>query len=122
MILLANLIAVTFPRIFVGLVYFGLIGSCALFYFFDLVDFVYLSYVKRAILVGSLTVLSVLFSGIIFIRSFVESPDKYQAFGVNLMGSLVGGLLQLITFVIGIKVLLLVVAALYLASAVTGLK
>jgi hypothetical protein len=35
------------------------------------------------------------------------------------MGSLVGGLLQSVTFVVGIKALLLLVAGLYLAAIVT---
>ena len=36
------------------------------------------------------------------------------------MGSLIGGLLQSLTFVTGIKALLLIVVALYLASAITS--
>src|SRR3989442_1391174 len=122
MILLANLIATTFPRIPINLAYFELIGSCALLYSLDLADFVYLSYVKKAILIDNLTALPILFNGIIFIRSFAESPDKHQTLGANLINSLIEKLLQSITFVTNIKALLLVVAALYLTSAITGLK
>ena len=39
--------------------------------------------------------------------------------GANLIGALVGGLLQSITFVIGVKALLLIVMALYLAALLT---
>ena len=46
-------------------------------------------------------------------------PDKDRALGANLIGSLFGGLLQSITFVTGIKLLLLVVAGLYLAAFLT---
>ena len=122
MILIANLIAATFPRMPLALAYFGLIGSCILLYWLDLADLVYLPYFRRAIVVGFLTALPILFSGIVFIRSFAESSDKHEALGANLMGSLVGGLLQSLTFATGIKALLLVVTALYLASAITRVR
>jgi hypothetical protein len=57
-----------------------------------------------------------LFSGIVFIRSFALAAGKDQALGANLIGALVGALLQSITFLIGIKALLLIVACLYLLS------
>lgn len=122
MILIANLIAATFPRMPLALAYFGLIGSCVVLYWLDLADLVYLPYFRRAIVVGFLTALPILFSGIVFIRSFAESSDKHEALGANLMGSLVGGLLQSLTFATGIKALLLVVTALYLASAITRVR
>jgi hypothetical protein len=121
MILLANLIAATFPRMPLTVAYLGLFGSCLLLYSLDLFEFMYLPYTARAVVVGGLSALPILFSGIVFIRSFAESANKHQALGANLMGSLVGGLLQSMTFVTGIKALLLMVAALYLVSALTRL-
>jgi hypothetical protein len=56
------------------------------------------------------------FSGIIFTRSFAQATDRSAALGANLIGALVGALLQSITFVTGIKALLLIVAGLYLLS------
>jgi hypothetical protein len=61
-----------------------------------------------------------LFSGIIFIRSFTAVKEKNNALGANLLGALVGALLQSITFIIGIKALLLVVAGFYLLSLLTA--
>ena len=60
-----------------------------------------------------------LFSGVIFARSFTQVPNKSGALGANMIGSLIGALLQSMTFVTGIKALLLVVAALYLLSLLT---
>jgi hypothetical protein len=57
-----------------------------------------------------------LFSGIIFIRSFTAVARKDRALGANLIGALAGGLLQSVTFVTGIRALLLIVAALYAAA------
>ena len=68
---------------------------------------------------GGLTSLPMLFSGIVFIRSFTAVAEKDQALGANLIGALVGGLLQSVTFVVGIRALLLIVAALYLAAVLT---
>jgi hypothetical protein len=119
MILLSNLIAATFPRMPLIIAYLGLFGSCLLLYALDLFEFMYLPYAARAAVVGSLSALPIFFSGIVFIRSFAASANKHQALGANLMGSLVGGMLQSITFVTGIKALLLIVAALYLVSALT---
>ena len=59
------------------------------------------------------------FSGIVFARSLIAAKDKDQALGANLLGALCGALLQSITFLTGIKALLLVVAALYVAAALT---
>ena len=121
MILLANFTTALFPQVPLSLTYFGLISSCLLLYTLDLGDFMYLNYLSRAIVIGGLTALPIFFSGIVFIRSFADTPNKHQALGANLMGSLTGGVLQSITFVTGIKALLLVVAGLYLAAAIAGL-
>ncbi len=119
MILLANLIAARFPRLSQRLVGGGLIGTCLALYFVDLSQFGFLPYATKAVLVGALTTLPILFSGLIFIRSFASVERKDLALGANMFGSLVGGLLQSITFVVGIKALLLVVAGFYVLALLT---
>ena len=99
--------------------YVLLVGTCLGLYFLDLSRFAFLPYATKAAVVGLLTSLPMLFSGIVFIRSFAAADRKDAALGANLMGSLVGGLLQSVTFVIGIKALLLIVAGLYLAAMLT---
>jgi hypothetical protein len=122
MILLANLIAARFPRLPLTPVYGLLILSCIGLYFVDLSSFAFLPYATKALVVGLLTSLPMLFSGIVFIRSFAVAERKDSALGANLMGALVGGLLQSVTFVTGIKALLLIVAGLYLAAVLTRPK
>lgn len=119
MILLANLVAARFPRLPLAPVYLLLVGSCVGLYFLDLSRFAFLPYTTKAAVVGLLTSLPMLFSGIVFIRSFAAADRKDTALAANLMGSLAGGLLQSVTFVIGIKALLLIVAGLYLAAVLT---
>ena len=121
MALLANWIAYKFPRLPLTLVYVLLVGTCLALYFIDLARFGFLPYPVKAAIVGALTSLPMLFSGIVFVGSFATAKDKSNALGANLIGALVGALLQSITFITGIKALLLLVAGLYLLSLVTAL-
>src|SRR5262249_15970316 len=88
-------------------------------YFFDLSSLAFLPFATKALFVGVLTTLPMFFSGIVFIESFAAAERKDQALGANLIGALVGGLLQSLTFITGIKALLLIVAALYLLALLT---
>jgi hypothetical protein len=87
-------------------------------YFVDLAQFAFLPYWSRAVVIAGLTTCPIVLSGLIFVRSFAEAENKSEALGANLVGALVGALLQSLTFVIGIKALLLVVGALYALSFV----
>ncbi len=122
MALLANLIAHRYPRLPLPPVYALLIGTAAGLYFVDIARFASLPYATKALLVGGLTTLPMLFSGIVFVRSFAAAARKDEALGANLIGALAGGLLQSLTFVTGIKALLLVVAGLYALSLLTSFQ
>lgn len=113
MVLVANAIVAAWPRIPLGPVYGALIGSALVLYFIDLARFAFLPFATKAIVVGTLTTLPMLFSGIVFVRSFKVAPRKDFALGANLYGALVGALLQSVSFLTGIKFLLLIVAAFY---------
>ena len=116
MVLVANLIFRKWRSTPSAPAYVVLCVICLILYRIDLSSFAVLSQFSRAIVVGGLTTLPMVFSGIIFIRSFSHIPQKSQALGANLFGALVGALLQSITFVTGIKALLLIVVGLYLLS------
>jgi hypothetical protein len=122
MILMANLLQQIFPRMPINAVYVALIGTCLALYFVDLALFAFLPYATKALLVGGLTTLPIAFSGIVFIRSLTAVVGKDEALGANLLGGLIGGLLQALTFVTGIRALLLLVAVLYIGSFVTRSK
>jgi spermidine synthase len=119
MILLANLIAARFHGISLIPVYVCLFGICLVLYFVDIARFAFLPYGTKAVIVGSLTTLPMIFSGIVFIRSFANASRKDEALGANLIGALVGALLQSITFVTGIRALLLIVLGLYFLAMLT---
>jgi hypothetical protein len=113
MILLANWLVNKLPRLPIHLVGGCLITSCLALYFLDLSSLAFLPFATKVLLTGALTTIPMLFSGIIFIHSFSRVAEKDTALGANLMGALAGGMLQTITFVIGVKALLLVVTGLY---------
>jgi len=119
MVLLANWIAHKFPRIPINAVYMFLIAIALALYFVDLAQFAFLPYAAKVLVIGGLTTLPMIFSGIIFIQSFASVTRKDEALGANMVGSLVGALIQSVTFVVGIKALLLIVAGLYILSMLT---
>jgi spermidine synthase len=119
MVLLGNLVVARWPRIPAWPVYAGLCGSCLLNFVVDLSQFSFLPYATKALLVGGLTSLPMIFSATIFIQSFTTVTHKDRALGANLIGGLFGGLLQSVTFVTGIRALLLIVIALYLGALAT---
>jgi spermidine synthase len=120
MILAANLLTYRFADIPLKWVYFSLFALCLLLYFVDLASFAFLPYLIKASIVGSVTTLPMLFSGIIFIRSFTLVAEKDKALGANLFGALTGAMLQSITFITGIKALLLIVLLFYVLAMITS--
>jgi len=118
-VLISNLIVAKAPNIATRPVYLALCCTCLALYCIDVSRFAFMPYLTKALIVGCLTNLPMLFSGIIFIRSFAATARKDRALGANLFGALAGGLLQSVTFVTGIRALLLIVAGLYVASFLT---
>ena len=63
--------------------------------------------------------LPVFFAGIVFVRSYAQAGFRGEALGSNLFGALAGGLLEATSFWFGLRFLLLLAGALYLASWLT---
>ncbi|MGE0665341.1 MAG: spermidine synthase [Sphingomonadales bacterium] len=57
------------------------------------------------------------FAGVIFARSFRDSADPDMAFGSNIAGSVLGGIAESLSTLMGFQYLLLVAVAFYLLSA-----
>ena len=75
-------------------------------------------WLKALVALGVLC-LPVYFAGIIFTRSFADVHFNSEALGSNLLGALVGGILESISFWTGLRALLLISLALYVLSAIT---
>jgi len=65
--------------------------------------------------------LPILFAGVIFACSFRNSNSPELAFGANIAGAVLGGLLEYLSLVVGYQWLLVIAGALYVLSLV-GLK
>jgi hypothetical protein len=59
----------------------------------------------------------VFFAGIIFTENFRRTAEKANAFGANIVGAVAGGLAQNVSFIVGMKALLVIAALFYVAAA-----
>ncbi len=118
LILLANFVVAHWKINKVRLLYFLLIISSLIIYFIPLDIFSGLGYWQRSIVVSIMLNIPIFFAGMIFIISFNKTTSKDIAFGSNLFGAVVGGILESLSFIIGINALLLIVVLSYLLSYV----
>jgi spermidine synthase len=70
------------------------------------------------ILIGIAFCVPILFAGIIFAELFRRLEGNNAAFGANMLGAVAGGLAQNLSFIFGMKALLLLAALLYAAVCV----
>jgi SAM-dependent methyltransferase len=70
------------------------------------------------VLLASAYSVPLFFAGVVFTESFRRSASKSNALGANILGAVTGGLAQNYSFVTGMKSLLLIAIAFYIAAAV----
>ncbi|MBI5603714.1 MAG: hypothetical protein HY879_10185 [Deltaproteobacteria bacterium] len=116
LILLANLF-VSYSKVQRRLPFYGLLwASILLLYFIPLDSFNVFNFWTKTCLASAFLNLPIFFAGIIFILSFRDAPSKDLALGSNLIGAAFGGLMESLSFITGIKVLLLIVLLFYVLS------
>lgn len=118
MILLSNVVALRWLRPPYAALYLMLLLSILLIYVVPPDRLFLQSELGKGLVVGGLFCLPVFFAGLIFITSFRATPRKDAAFGANLLGAIAGGFLEAVSFMTGMRFLLLLAAALYLLSFV----
>jgi predicted outer membrane lipoprotein len=78
----------------------------------------------RAITVGTLLAaafsIPVFIAGVIFAETLGNCTDRASCFGSNVVGGVAGGLAQNLSFIIGMKALLLLAGVFYLLAAAFG--
>ncbi len=87
--------------------YFLLFASLALVYIFPAISNPAQRSVGALVIAAGLLNLPVFFAGIIFMRLFKSAARKDSALGSNVLGMAVGGLCEALSFVVGIKALLI---------------
>jgi len=114
----ANLLYGAVPRIPLAVAYTGLFLSLAVMYLIPMQKLFFESAAARAIVATLALCSPVFFAGIIFISSFARAGFRGSALGSNLLGSLIGGLLESASLWFGLKSLTIIAALLYAGSAI----
>ncbi len=112
----ANLLVAAKRDIPVTLAYGGIFASMLAAFLVPVERFFFSSLWLKALTATVVLCLPVFFAGVVFIRSFARAAFSGAALGSNLLGALVGGLLESLSFWIGLKSLLILAALLYLLS------
>jgi spermidine synthase len=112
MLLVANLFVQRVPAFRLGWLYAILIITLIAIY---IVPWESLPFGARAAgaLLATAYCIPIFFAGVIFAETFRKCPNKSTAFGSNIIGAVAGGLAQNLSFVIGLKALLLLAAVFY---------
>ena len=76
----------------------------------------------RVALAGPIVAVPIFFAGIIFSSELKARTDAAAALGCNLCGAVVGGLLENLSMLVGLKAIVLIALALYLASMQVALR
>jgi len=114
-ILLANLIQAKRPMS-LKIAYAGIALTFVAQFLVPLEVFNSLSFYVKAIISSLFLNSPLFFSGVIFITLFRDAKEKSAAFASNLLGSAVGGLFEVFSFLWGIQSLLFFALACYLVS------
>jgi len=117
LIVAANATVSRFPSIPVALAYAGITVTAAVGYFTPMQRLFFSNPFLKALIALAVWCLPVYFAGIIFTRSFAGVGFNSEALGSNLLGALVGGILESISYWAGLRALLLMSVSLYALSA-----
>jgi SAM-dependent methyltransferase len=119
MALLANVTIYFYEGIPLNVSFLLLIMSCLILFFFDETILYNLEFYQRILATGIVFSIPVFFSGLVFIKVFSDADCRDELLGANMLGALVGGVLQYLSFLIGLKSLFLIVTLIYIASMFT---
>jgi spermidine synthase len=120
LILCANAISSCIRKYNFSTIYIFLFATISILYFlptsFHFID----NFFGNNLIICIIYNLPVLFAGLIFIDSFSKTEEKSAALGANLFGASLGGMLESMSFVTGMRALIILVAVLYLCSYVAA--
>ena len=116
MVLAANVWVIRHPALPTTPLFGGLIASLALAYLVPAGRLLAFGVIGQWILGGLMVALPVFFAALIFSTLLARRADGTRAFAYNLLGAIVGGVLEYSSMVVGIKGLYVLAAALYVGA------
>jgi spermine/spermidine synthase len=116
MILSANFFVLRFGSCTRGWVYTSLALSLVFSYFLKPDALAGLNFYSKSVLGGVITAFPIFFAGILFASAFKNVQNTAAAFGANLLGALVGGILENLCMIYGVAFLNLLALSVYLLS------
>ncbi len=122
LIVIANLMFERWPSYSLVIPYAGIMVSAILAYLIPLRALLFENLGLRITVATFLLCLPVLFAGMVFIRSFSDARFSGAALGWNLIGAVLGGMLETISQATGIRALVLLAVGLYIASWIARSK
>jgi len=121
LILLANIFVLKFPPTRLTWHYVGLLSLLAAAIATPLDVFLSGGIFLRYVVPCALALGPMFFAGVIFAQCFRDSAEPDMAVGSNILGSVVGGLSESFSMLLGFRYLLLLAIAFYLFAALFGL-
>lgn len=116
-IILANIIVIKKPKLLpLPVMYAGLLISLVAVYLTPLQQLTVLGMWTGGSIAAALSVIPIFFAGLIFSTTFSYEDKPSTGLAFNILGAVVGGLLEYVATYTGIRSLLLVAAALYAIS------
>jgi spermidine synthase len=123
-VLLAVLAAVEVSRHIVvrrpAVLYIALLAALAVAWAVPAQALLDLSFLPRFLAAVAIAFTPIFLANMVFSQRFRDVGDSTTAFGANLLGAMVGGLIEYGSLVVGYRSLLIVVAALYGLAFITG--
>jgi len=117
LIVAANATVSSIPLLSRWLAYTGILIAAAVGYLVPMQSLLFPNPWVKGLAALAVLCLPVYFAGVVFARSFAEVSFNSEALGSNLLGAVVGGVLESISFWTGLRALLLVSVLLYALSA-----
>lgn len=120
MVLLANVLVVARRRFSVSWLFAGLLGALALAYAVPVSALLWLGDAGQWLAGGLLLALPIFFAALIFSTLLRDHAEPARALAWNLLGAILGGLLEYGAMAVGIKALYLMAAGIYLLAWATS--
>jgi hypothetical protein len=122
MVLAANLVASRLGE-YRSRLWYGLLAvSLLVLWMLPLQPFFALPLWARAAAAGPIVAVPVFFAGVIFSSELRTRADAAAALGCNLCGAMLGGLLENLSMIVGLKAIVLLALAIYAGSLYTALR